>query len=277
MVTGAECGLGLNIRDPTEQSQGQQPSPTAAAQAIQQTFTPRPPEHLSQPGPLPRHTAIQNLRGFTQRAPYRLSERRVTTRHSSTYSSNSLRMTYRQPLDTLPLEHYNIYLSRQNQEDLRDDNDQNYLGNYTQIPLNSPIRAASVSRNEVPAPGVLHLASLGLQTSQVSENTDSPLSLGLMTFRVEPNGNSAVVIRHSEGHFQPGDVIESQAGLASCFESMVCPICQEEWIWRGFTPAEIAILDSSGAEWEVARLPCGHAFHSACLAVWFHEISIPVT
>ncbi|KAI5838609.1 hypothetical protein DFP73DRAFT_250078, partial [Morchella snyderi] len=259
----------FNSKGPTEQSQGQ-PSPTAAAQAVQQTFTSRPPEHLSQSESLPRHTAIQNLRGFTQRPPYRLSERRVT-RHSSTYSSNSSRMTYRQPLDTLPLEHYNIHPSRQNQGDLRNNTGQNYLGHYTQIQFDSPIRAASVSRNDVPAAGVLHLARLGLQTSQVPENTDSPLSLGLMTFRVEPNGNSAVVIRHSEGYFQPGEVIESQAGLASCFESRVCPICQEEWIWRGFTPAEIAILDSSGAEWEVARLPCGHAFHSACLAVWFHE------
>lgn len=216
--------------------------------------------------------AVHSSQRSMQRTPYRLSEGRMPAAGPSNPPtvSGSVRMTVRQPLNNLPLEYYEIHSNLHVPESMRGGGEHNYLG---RTDPNQPNQAGDGVSPEGGSPP-LPFTRPRLPRSQAFSNVALASNLGLMTFRMEPNGQSAVVIRHSEGRFQPGQLVGCQSELATCFESKMCPICQEEWIWKGFTPAEMALIDSSGAEWEVARLPCGHAFHSACLAVWFHEISI---
>lgn len=216
---------------------------------------------------------VNQFQRSVQRVPYRLSEGHTAVdSHYSPSTGNSTRMTARQPLNTIPPEFYEIYPTAQSSENRRDDRERNYFGRLIETSSNRPSRAAagaSQGNQSAPLPFIRPRLPRPQNISSVGTTSD----LGLLTFRMEPNGQSAVVIRHSEDLFQPGQLVGYQAELAFCFESKMCPICQEEWIWKIFTAAEMALLDPSGAEWEVARLPCGHAFHGACLAVWFHEIS----
>lgn len=208
-----------------------------------------------------------------RRAPYRLSEGRTgVDSHYDVSAENPVRTTVRQPLNTIPPGLYGINPIAHSSENTRNDPERNYFGGLLEPGSNRPSQAAAgVSRGNQSAR--LPFIRPRLPRPQNVNSVGTASDLGLLTFRIDPNGQSAIVIRHSEGLFQPGQVVGYHAELAFCFESKMCPICQEEWIWKIFTPAEMALLDPSGAEWEVARLPCGHAFHGACLAVWFHEIS----
>lgn len=209
---------------------------------------------------------------FVRRMPYRLSEGHTATNsHYNLSTGSPVRMTVRQPLNTIPLEYYDIHPTAQSSENRRNVPDD--FGGLIETNSNRLSRAGtgvSQGNQSSPLPFIRPRLSRPQNFSSVRTTSD----LGLLTFRMEPSGQSAVVIRHSEGLFQSGQVVGYQAEIAFCFESKMCPICQEEWIWKIFTPAEMALLDPTGAEWEVARLPCGHAFHGACLAVWFHEISV---
>lgn len=245
---------------------------------------PPPPIHPSQHNaprnspnyrhlPLYHPPAIHTSQGSIQREPYRLSEGRLAADGPYNLGAErSARVAIRQPLNSIPLGYYGVYGNLQPSGNQRNGHEQEYYGGPSEAFPDQPlgVRRGELQENQsAPLPFIRPR----LQRPQVISNTDAVLDPGLLTFRVEPNGQSAVVIKHSEGVFQPGQLLGYQVELATCFESKMCPICQEEWIWKVFTPAEMAFLDPSGAEWEVARLPCGHAFHGACLAVWFHEIS----
>lgn len=248
---------------------------------------PQPPPHssqLSQPptihsSPRPRHSSLCHTPTVNlfqrpmQRTPYRLSEGRTATySHYDVSAGNPVRMAAREPLNTIPSEFYEIHPTAQSSENTRNDPERSYFGGLIDSGSNRPSQTGSgISQGNQSAP--LPFIRPRLPRPRDVSSIGTAPDLGLLTFRMNPNGQSAVVIRHSEDLFQPGQVVGYQTELAFCFESKMCPICQEEWIWKIFTPAEMALLDPSGAEWEVARLPCGHAFHGACLAVWFHEIS----
>lgn len=234
-----------------------------------------PTIHTS-PGPRtlpPNHPpAVNPFPGSIRRVPYRLSEGRTTAdTHHNISAGGSVRMTARQPLNPIPLGFYDIHPTAQSSENRR--NFPDYFDGLIETNSNRPSRVGAgvlQGNQSAPLPFIRPRLPRPHSSSSVGTASDS----GLLTFRMEPSGQSAVVIRHSEGLFQPGQVVRYQAEFALCFESKMCPICQEEWNWKIFTPAEMALLDPSGAEWEVARLPCGHVFHGACLAVWFHEISV---
>lgn len=192
--------------------------------------------------------------------------------HYDVSADNPVRMTVRQPLNTIPPEFYEINPISRSPGNTRNFQERNYFGGLLEPGSNRQSQAAAgISQGNQSAR--LPLIRPRLSRPQNFNSVGTPSDLGLLTFRIDQNGQSAIVIRHSEGLFQPGQVVGYHTELAFCFESKMCPICQEEWIWKIFTPAEMALLDPSGAEWEVARLPCGHVFHGACLAVWFHEIS----